>query len=129
MDCEMLASRLMAGITGGCVALGTGVMQEGVKRLSKAVIDKIVAVLSPKLEAQHVTALEQCAHSPEILPALQQEKIRVSLWELLEENPPLAEEIVKILEDAGHKETHQTITQVGNGNRAVQISGSSNQVN
>lgn len=106
--------------------LVSSLVQSGAGQLGKAAVDKILAILSPKMEARDVKAFEKCAQAPDDVSLLEQKNLSVALMNIFDREPSLADAVVNILERTGQKNVFQTIRQNGNGNRAVQIVGSNN---
>ena len=115
MDIVLLAETLLSSI-----------VQGGAKQLGKVAMDKILAILTPKLESKDVTTLENCAQTPSNVSVLEQKNLSVALMNLFDKDPALAKEVANILEQTGQKNIIQSSNVSGNGNQVVQIVGSNN---
>ena len=115
MDIVLLAETLLSSI-----------VQGGAKQLGKVAVDKILTILTPKLESKDATALENCAQTPSNVSLLEQKNLSVALMNLFDKEPAIAEIVAKILEQTGQKNIIQSSNVSGNGNQVVQIVGSNN---
>ena len=102
------------------------ILQGGAKELGKVAVDKILAILSPKLESKDAKVLENCAQAPNDVTLLEQKNLSVALLNLFDKEPAIAEIVAKILEQTGQKNIIQSSNVSGNGNQVVQIVGSNN---
>ena len=102
------------------------ILQGGAKQLGKVAVDKILAILTPKLESKDATALENCAQTPSNVSLLEQKNLGVALMNLFDKDPALAKEVANILEQTGQKNVFQSANAIGNGSQVVQINGSNN---
>ena len=115
MDIVLLAETLLSSI-----------VQGGAKQLGKVAVDKILAILSPKLESKDATALENCAQTPSNVSLLEQKNLSVALMNLFDKEPAIAAIVAKILEQTGQKNVFQSANAIGSGIQVVQIVGSNN---